>query len=536
MALSFRAFVGMVPHLNGTKRWEKLTKWERYYEGEQYADREFDEEGQIDGLPGYFGGGPDGYCPWYNRKIRAVHNVAKDIVDELAEWTLIGSAWPGFSIPEDPDAQEWLEGLIQMSNLAHVAGECVKIAGGCATGIMSASWKDGAARFEAHRPKLCWVLRWADAKEKVPAEIVKVYAPADDFESIDETEKKEEYRIRYWSSADGKSVAPGIVNAGSGVEALYRVYRNDDGDWVVSLLEAVVHGCKRCPVFWVPNSAPSEEDGNDGKPDFFGQEGKIDDMNELFQASSNTSKRNADDTVVVKTDPKNAPGFIRKGPRTAIIAEGGADYLSQDGASAKIMNEHGVMRENQIYRACGTVKADTQDLAKQTSGEALRRLYFKQIQKCDGKRQVFSRYMLRPICRWLLEESRKMNRTLLDMPLVIIENDDGTIKETRERKPGKSINVVFVWPDPFPPTIDDLDKASNAVKNTTAGARVLSTETAIKALVRAGAPVASIKAEVQRVKQDAEEKAAQDAKAIGMSTAEKTKAENEHAGDIEAGE
>jgi hypothetical protein len=531
MALSFVQFIAKIPTLHGTKRWAKLTRWETYYDGKQYDCREYDENGMMGGMVGYYG--LDGYVPWSERRVRAVHNVAADIVNELAEWSVVGNAWCSITIDEDPDAQAWLEGLIDASNMPHAVGECAKIQGGCGTGVVSAMFKDGCVRLENHRPKLVWVTRWADQKDKVPAEVFKVYCPVDDFEAEDETKKKEEYRVRYWSNADGQSKAPGVP-AERGVEAYYRFYKNDRGEWLVSLINYVVHGCERCPVFWVPNTVPSEEDGNDGLADFAGQEGKIDDMNELFQASSNTSKRNADDTLSVKHDGTTSPGTIKKGAGVAIVSTGGAEYLSQNGDSARIMNEHGTLRENQIYRSCSTVKADTQDLAKQTSGEALKRLYYKQTNKCDDKRHMIEHMLIRPLCKWMLVESRKLPVGSLVMSLIIIEDVDGKMIGSKARVPGKSENVKVEWPDSFPPTLDDFNTASNAVKNVTGGARVLSNETAIRALVKAGAPVSNVLAEVTRVRKDAEEKAEQEATAMGMATAERAKAEKENAGPVDS--
>lgn len=536
---SVRAFVAdKLLTLHETGRYQRLAGWAAYYDGRQFEGRTFDEHGCYPGSMG-LAGGPEGFAGWQHRRVRSVNNLALDIVEQLTQWSVVGTSWCSLRTPGDEAATEWLEGIAKESYFQHATAEVVATAGGCGSAVVSGSWRQDRVAWEVHRPEQCWPLSWVEPRDLVPLEVVKVFRQPDPYAPARARPQRPEegpWTLRYWSGR-GPAGEPGI-------EAYYLAYRDTKGFWVIDPQgPAVAHGSERCPVFWVPRGTTREERGFDGEPFFAGAEGLIDASNELEQAGDNTSKRNADDTIVVKDKAENAPKVLRKGSLGAIFAPGGAEYLSQKGDSAKVLYELGERREAQAYRQAHVIKVDVETLSRQTTGESLKRLYFTMLNEADDVRTWAERYFVRPATEWMLAMSRDMaaRGVPVSMPPVEDDADPGEGGKpgkpvVRARKPGSSSYVVVTWPQAFPPTIDDLKTASEAVKNATGGTQIISRETGIATMVRAGASVeGGVEAEVERLRAEADEKAENTAKGIGLATkAEADNAPEPKAGDIEA--
>jgi hypothetical protein len=542
---ALRDFVAArLPMLGETARKHRLDDWATYLAGDQYRHRQFDEHGCIPGS--MIEGGPDGIVGWENRRVRAVDNIAGDIVVQLTQWSVVGSSWCQLSVPGDEAATEWLEGLAKESELAEATAECVFVAGGNGTAVVSAAWcrdetdpeRGGAVRFEVHPPALCWPLSWVDERSLVPHEVVKVFRQHDPYarKGVAPRDGEGRYVVRYWSGA--ARLPDGTVDPAGppGVEGYYLAEKSPQGGWSVrEAVPPVLHGSDRCPVFWVPRGRTAEQHGFDGKPFFAGAEGLIDAANELEQAADNTSKRNADDTLVIKDDPDKVHPLIKKGALGAIVAKGGAEYLSQKGDSAKVLYETAKERKNQAYRQSHVVKIDIDTLARQTSGEALRRLFLPMISEADEVRAWVTRHFVRPACEWLLKTSRQMVERNLAVEMPLVQRVSGTgEKSFVERKPGKASSVGVEWPQAFPPTLEDMKSAATAASTATGGNAVLSRRTGIAVMQRAGAPIDSPEAELERLRQDADEAAEKAAAGLGLAAEAEAKAnpDNAKAGDI----
>lgn len=542
---ALRAFVGQrLETLPQTKRKRRLDRWRDYLRGEQFESRELDEHGcyrQSLGFVASFATGPDGIAPWRHRHVPASINVAGDIVDQLTDWAVVGPSFCELAVTGDDDATAWLDGLCQESNLRHATEAAVFTAGGCGSAAVSVAWVEdaidkslgGAVRFEVHEPGDCWPLSWADRKNLVPHEVVKVFRPHDEYALESEGPPADghgDYVLRYWSGR--------LPDGTPGVEAYYLARRSKvDDSWdVTALSPPYAHGSPRCPVFWVPRGDVPEQEGFDGRPFFDGAEGLIDAANELCQAGDNTAKRNAEDTLVVKEDPDKAPArAVKKGALGTIYAKGGAEYLSQKGDSSKLLYELSNQRSQQAYRQSHVIKVDVETLSRQTTGEALKRLYSAQINEADNVRLWVTKWFLLPACSWLLASSRAMRAFgyKVRMPrLKVVDKETGEITYA-ERKPGASSAVEVTWPMAFPPTPDDAKAASETVRNSV-GVGAMSRETAVSVLIAAGVPAGSPEAELKRLKEDASESAENQAKAIGMAEGEKVTAQAK-AGDVTIG-
>jgi hypothetical protein len=65
-------------------------------------------------------------------------------------------------------------------------------------------------------------------------------------------------------------------------------------------------------------------------------------------------------------------GTVRKSATNALFSRGGAEYLSQDGASATVCETLAEKRAQRIYRASGVVIMSPEDVGKITSGEVIK--------------------------------------------------------------------------------------------------------------------------------------------------------------------
>lgn len=475
--------------LDKTERYQRLARWGAYMRGMQYAGRRLDIHGYLKGSPGVF---PfSSRVPgWGERDIPCVWNLWDEIVKNLTAWSVGGDNWCRLEVAEDEAAEDWLGVVATTGDLGDIIARARNWGGGVGTAVVAFSVRNGVFHFEALNPTTCWPLEWADEVMHRPAAVARVYEGEAQFAK---SASERPLLCRYW---DAKS------ETSPGVEQLWERYRTPIGEWKWRKTAEVVHGLPFCPVYWHPNGEP--EGRHDGDPDLCGAEGEVDEANELFAAAGITTKRNADDTLVVHTDPSDKPaGRIRKGGFNVIYSKGGADYLSQDGASATICVDLAERRARHCYQKAGLDRIDIETLSRATSGETLKRLFHKTVATAATTRTSYARGLITPICRDVLEASRIIlsRRTGKFMyPPRILPGADP--KMTGIRTPGRSSFVECVWPTPFPPTQDDKQKAvTSASAGVTGG--VLSKRTALVMQEQAGVPIGNVDQELAAIEEDA---------------------------------
>jgi len=473
-------FLDAVERLTSTLAWKEAEKLERYFLGTQYKDRDLDEEGYTEG--GHYGA-RSRTPSWRERRISAVWNIRAEVSEKLTDWAVGGSNWCHLEVPGDEDAEDFLATVAEGAGMSAVVAEARTYGGAMRVAIVSLAIDEGEFLLEAHMPKGFRVLEWANARRHRPRAVVSVQR-GDNPDAKSEADYP--WTARYWDEQ---------------VEArLIRVRDDVRGRWVWVPQEVVTHGLGWCPVFWCPN-AKAPTSSHIGQTDADNVDGLIDSANYLMSAGDATTKRNADDTLVVKTSPDNNPGKpIRKGGFNAIFSEGGADYLSQDGESARICMEFAKERASQVYRRAGVDMVDPKDAASQTSGEARKMANLNTASRAAGIRDVYAKWLIQPLALGILEAARKIGPARLRIPPRVDEN-----RTVRPRVPGKATFVRCAWPTMFPPTATDTLALVQTATTATGGKQVMSQRTAVKMLAASSAvPIENVDEEVDAIEDDAE--------------------------------
>jgi hypothetical protein len=486
--------------LERTLRAQTMLERERYWRGKQYEARELDVNGYRKGSPGVYGSAARTPA-WNERDPGACWNIRGEVVGELTDWTLGGDSWCRLVVEDDLAAEDWLTTIATQTNLGDIVAQARDYGGAMGTAVVSFKVSQGEYMLEAHNPRLCWPLAWRDPARHRPAAVGMVYRGDNPFAESDDDLP---LLARVWTEQD---------------EALYRRERAPEGSqekWQWFEVERVVHSLGFCPVVWHPQC--STNGSHDGEPDGEGTEGLVDDANELTAAASCTTKRNAEDTLVVQEDPSLNPGNVRKGGFNTIFARGGAQYLSQDGASAKICEELAERRAQRVYRLSGVVMVDLETLGKATTGEALKRLFQRTLKTAGALRRDYAKGLIVPLAQLLLQSARKLRQRGLTLvvPPKVTRDDVLGAKVQAARDPGKSNFVSCAWPETFPPTLDDLQKLVTSARTGAGDKQVLSRKTAVTWIAGSPIPISNVDQELKAIEDDEAAAAEKAAASIGL--------------------
>lgn len=484
--------------LKDTLRARRLGKLEAYWRGAQYEERALDLYGYRKSSPGVYGSAAR-TPSWSERDPGAVWNLRGEIVSELTDWTLGGDAWCRLCVEDDQAAEDWLTTVAAQGNLGDVVAQARDHGGAMGVAIVSFAVRNGRYAFEAHNPRLCWPLAWRDPHEHRPALVAKVYRGDNPLAMSDAGLP---LMVRIWSEVD---------------EVVLRRDKAPDGSedpWMWTEVERVVHNLGLCPVYWHPQCGDGSHEGDhDGE----GTAAEIDEVNELFAAAGATTKRNADDTLVVKEDPALNPGQVRKGGFNTIFARNGAEYLSQKGESAEICIKVAEKRAAHVYRQSGVSMVDIETLKGAPSGEALRRIFQRTLKTAATLRRDYAKGLIVPLCQGVLASARTLlsRGFTLDVPPRVTREAEHEVK-VEPRTPGKSGFVQCVWPDPFPPTMTDLQAMVTTAGAATGGKQVMSRRTAVAWLAGSPLPITNVDAELEAIEEDEEASAERQQTMLGL--------------------
>lgn len=491
--MDLATFLEKAPKLNETARFKHLEKNRKYYEGTQYADRPLDASGYSkgQGIKGTMAP-----ASWERRDPGAVWNLRREVVEELTAWSMGGELFCHLTIPDDVAANGWLAKAVQQAGLGNACADARNIGGSQGTAIMSFAIRNGEICLETHEPVSTWVLEWADRVSYRPKVVAKVFCEDDPF-ALPGAEPTLVARV--WTDRD---------------ESYHRRVKNAIGEWIWVAGDSVTHGLGFCTVYWMPQSPKNGE--IDGDHDGEHTAEAIDDANYQLAAASATTRRNAEDTLVVKEDPSLKPTTVYKGALGAIFARGGAEYLSQDGKSAKICIEVAEKRAQHVLRASRVVIPTSEELGRATTGEMLKRLYAPMLQRCAMLREQYEKRLIVPLLKGILAAARKLPRGSIVLPPDVVEDKKLGATVITPVMPGKSSNIVVTWPSQFQPTATDRRDTIQAAVQGTGAKPVLSLRTAVAMLQSAGVPIEDIEAELERLEEDGEKAAEASAKALGL--------------------
>jgi hypothetical protein len=264
----------------------------------------------------------------------------------------------------------------------------------------------------------------------------------------------------------------------------------------------VVHNYGACPEYWAQNLPDSERE--DGASDIEGLQDTMDQINRLLSATGKGTIANVDPTLVIKDEPGNNPGTLRKGSENAIYSKGGATYLELTGESVKTA----ITLTDKLVQYCldtsGVVKGDPEKMSGNAqSAAAMKMLYLPMLQQCDTLRTQYGE-LLKTVVLGMLRASRQIINSapgpvlvtehglrVQQQPTVVLPPRFDTVEivdpatgesrqeeRKRDRKPGVSDYLSFSWPPYFQPTATDVSQSVEAA--TKAKGQTISQRTAVK--------------------------------------------------------
>lgn len=447
------------------QRFVELDTADAYLHGKQYAARRYDWDAALVGNPGDARIPTDYFVPLSARQPSVRRDLPKLIVKRLTAMAVGVEQWPEIKVLGDPDAEDYVEGLIQESCLPEKIIEARWKGGASGTVCMSFAFVNGRPRLSVHEAKHMLPLRWEDRGEFVLGAILKVYRNTR-MELVDGKPKRVTYYYaRYWDTQ--VEIAWDPIP-----EPLAK-----DGTWATRVAQYMAqHDYGICPMFWCQNLPDSERE--DGLSDFEGMCQRFDRINELASATNKGTIANVDPTLVIKDEKGTNSGVIRKGSEHAIYSKGGAAYLELEGTAVKTASEWCQKLEQWCLDEAGVVNADPHEIAtKAVSGEALKVVYMPMTAQCDLLRGQYGK-LIKNVLVGMLKASRAIigrppgelvrtedGRVLQSVPTVVLPpkfietTDEKTGKKSTsqvERKPGMSELVQLNWRSYFPPTPADV--------------------------------------------------------------------------------
>lgn len=468
-----------------SNRAAELSGLSSYYYGTQYNHLKFTWDGHHDGH-GDADIKPGWHVPLSRRKPSARIDIPRMIVSRLTAMMLGEDGWPSVRIEGDDDAQDYVSALARESKLQSKFGELRDRGGSCGTAVASFSFVNGKPRVAVHNAAHINVLEWADRYENRPARVLEVYPFQKTVISEGRPKKKTYYYARYWDM-DSETIWEPIPEENAKA-----------GTWSGLPSSTVVHGYNDCPVYWCQNRPDSM--GEDGYSDYYNLTDDFDGINRLMSATLKGTVSNVDPTLVIKDDPSNNPGNLRKGSENAIFAKGGAAYLELSGNSITTSIELAKMIQQTTLDAASVLIPDIEYIsARAQSAAALRMVYQPMVSQCDILRVQYGQFLVQ-ILTGMLSAAKKIENTppgpvesingqlIQQKPTVELtpritykegENGRREVDGIRPRTPGNSEFVTLHWPVYFKPTHQDLQMTIDGV--TAAIDKTISQRSAVQA-------------------------------------------------------
>lgn len=491
-----------LPYLCGSARFKELDKLDAYYRCKQYESRRYDWDGNMRGYAQAADIAPGWFVPLSQRKPSSRYDLARLIVRRLTAMVFGSERFPKLVVEGDDDAQDYVRALSEAAKLPARMQE-VRDKGGAQGAVgVSLGFVDGLPRISPHSAKHITILRWADRYEHRPAEVLESYSYSRTVWDPKSGRPKEVtmYYARYWNE-NFEVIWDPIPDA---------IAR--EGGWQTKVKRTTIrHDYGFCPFYWAQNIPESEE--VDGDSDFEGMCDTFDDINTLRSATNKGTVANVIPTLLVKDDPRQNDGVVRKGEGQAIYSKGGAEYLELKGDSLKAGLEQQREMKKETLDTVGVVLGDPDKMSSGVqSAAALRMLYLPMLTCSDILRGQYGTLIVQIMTGMLqaakLIQGRKpgeikttvdgqmlQERATVSLPDRVVkvpgktpppgdtgDPEDGTVT-TEPRVPGESENITLNWPPYFPNTWTDTKMAVDAVQGARGGgSAVISRRTAVENL------------------------------------------------------
>lgn len=484
------------------QRFRELDRKESYFRTTQDDHKQYTWEGMFSG----YGGGskypgdvlvqPGFYVMHSQRRPLARYDLARVIVKRLSSFTFGEGHFPEID-GGDEETTAALRDIVEKSRLRPTLMDVRDLGGSEGTSCMSIGLVNGAPRFEAHNAKHCTVLSWSDRSTFVVGSVLKAYLFPRRVIDGDKVVTKDFFYARYWDEE---------------VEIVWEPMLADiarSPNWSQQPAEVIRHGLGFCPFYWIQNIHDSVDP--DGDSDYEGQHENLDEVNRLLSATSSGTRSSVDPTLVVRDQPINNPGTLRKGHENAIFSPGGAEYLELRGtsqqAAARVLQD----LKQAIQDACGVVLVDPKEISGAAqSAAAMRIIYAPMLATVDKLREQYGEYAIRRPLLGMLRLLRKRAGEESD----VLDETTGEIVRKRvaldiprsgdKYALGEAESIKLKWPPYFAPTWPDIQAATTATQAANGGKPLITRKTATQAVAQLFG-VTDVEEELKEMDKQAEE-------------------------------
>lgn len=442
---------------------------------------------------------PANAIPYGGRKPSAHLPLGRQIVNRFTEILLGHGRNPTLQVPADRDTEDFLEAIYDETDHWDVWAEARDLAGMCGAAAVTQAIVNGEPQAEVLHPADLWVREWRESARWEPADVIEqrlvtVVVPGDG----GKLESKRMWRTRRWTETHAIK---------------YVDVPEDYEDEIPIEGEPVEHKAGRCPVVWLQNTRCTSSP--DGIPDYDGTYHLLDEVDRLQSQTIKSSKANVDPTVVRKDEARfrRSHPFLGKGVGHVMDVgpEGDVKYLEVNGASIK-MGWDGIANVTmQVLQTAECVIVTPENAGNYRSGEALQVLW-RSMEAKAGRLRTPLRGAVRASARlWIalgkahgvvnVEEVDEGEGEGIRLPPKQVKAEPPTPEDLAklaekgeawvEPEPkwvaqsvGTGTCVQIQWPPFWSPTPQQLQAFTAALQTATAGAKVISRETAVRTLAR----------------------------------------------------
>lgn len=475
------------------ERFFDIDKQESYFRCAQDDHKRYDWDGRLMGYSEFADIAPGFVVPYKHRRPSTRYDLGRVIVTRITSMLFGADRFPEIRVEGDEDAEGFVKALCESSKLPSRMIEARNLGGACGSVGLSFAFVEGRPRVEVHNAKHLTVLRWADESEWKVGAAIKSYGY--ERRVFDPGTKKIKtvryYYARYWDE-NVEIVWSPIPEAVA-----------KQPDWWRSPNKTVQHGYGFTPFYWVQNEPDST--CPDGFSDYEGLCDDLDELNQVFSASSRGTKANCDPTLVIRMDPSVNTGMIKKGSDNALFSPGGAEYLELGGGAVEAAKSTMEQIRAAVLDTASVVLADPEKLSGAAqSAAALRILFAPMTAKCDIHREQYGDNAIKPILVGMLRASKQIlaggsqtreladGSVVIEQPVIVIskkpihEGESGGKSDRKvryeDRVPGDLEEIKLNWNPYFTPTWADIDTATTAVQKANGGKPVISQRTALQSV------------------------------------------------------
>lgn len=427
-------------------RKRQLDLFDAYYEGRQYCGlTPWEQTAFADGA----------YIPVRERAPRIQYEFAKVLASRLAA-KLVGSrSFPSFKIEDDPDMEAYLQAIKKASRVNAYLVEPIRRMIVSGSSFVRFYVVDGQFKMQSYLSKWCYP-EFDPTGELGSIRIQYVFEDEADRDQRGKPKKKW-YKLELGQKSDTMYDNPEF---------------NGDTDPTFNVASSVEHGLGFVQGEWFKTS--EKNNSIDGESLIEPVMGFIDEINYSLSQSSMAVQYNQDPQLALtKMDEDDVDKLIRSAAKAWNLGkEGEASFIE---ASMTGVEAAGELRDKVrmgIQDVTRIIMLDPEKIVGNAqSGRAMEVLHGPMVELIEE---------LRP----MLEKS--LTNLLLKMALTNMMLDQSGGQAPIVIPPGfqpQSMNVTLVWPEIFPPTMEDLrTKVSIAVQ--VASGNIISRETMMKWLAK----------------------------------------------------